>query len=196
MARHGMWLRGAAILLIAGLSACVISVEPFITESGATFDARLVGHWTLDDGSDSAVVTRGAGNDYRISYTTGRDSMARTGRFDGRLGLLGNRTVLDVWPAPADGEIPEPYSDAMIPGHQLLGVDIHGDEVRLTLLDADTLRAALEAGTVRLASTYTKNQLVLRGSTAELQRSLADYLSRPGALGSEGKWQRTPRGGN
>lgn len=190
MAKRTMWTRGTAILLAVGLNACVMSVEPVVTEADARFDARLVGRWTEEDGTDSAVVTRGAGNDYRIAYTTEDNGAARTGRFDARLGQLGTRLVLDVWPAPADSEIPAPYAGAMIPGHQLFGVEIGADEVRLTTLDADSLGAAIDAGRVRLAATRTNSQVVLRGSTEELRRALAHYLSRPGALGNEGRWRR------
>lgn len=193
MGKHTMWTRGAAILLAVGLNACVVSVEPAVTAADATFDARLVGHWTMEDGSDSAVVTRGAGNDYRIAYTTEDNGAARTGRFDARLGRLGTHQVLDVWPAPADSEIPAPYTNTMIPGHQLFDVEVGADEIRLATLDADSLGAAIDAGRLGLAATRTNNQLVLRGSTEEIRRALAGYLSRPGVLSSEATWRRVPR---
>ena len=193
MGKHTMWTRGAAILLALGLSACVVSVEPAVTAADATFDARLVGRWTIENGSDSAVVTRGAGNDYRIAYSTEDNGAARTGRFNARLGQLGTHQVLDVWPAPADSEIPAPYTNTMIAGHQLFDVEVGADEVRLTALDADSLGAAIDAGRVQLAATRTNNQLVLRGSTDEIRHALAGYLSRTGVLGSEGRWRRVLR---
>ncbi|MDE3126693.1 MAG: hypothetical protein KGL38_01740 [Gemmatimonadota bacterium] len=186
------WTRGAAILLAVGLNACVMSVEPVVSEADARYDARLVGRWTEEDGTDSAVVTRGAGNDYRIAYTTNDNGAARTGRFGARLGQLGAHLVLDVWPAPADSEIPAPYTNTMIPGHQLFGVEIGAGEVRLTTLDADSLGAAIDAGRVRLAATRTRGQVVLRGTTVELRGALAPYLSRPGTLSNEGLWRRAP----
>lgn len=82
---------GLAILLISG---CVLSVDPVISESGATFNPRLLGAWEEVSGPGRAVVSRAAQNRYAIDYT----SDGTTGRFEARLGRPGDRLVLDVWP--------------------------------------------------------------------------------------------------
>ena len=104
---------GIALGLAVVLSGCVLSVDPVISESGATFDPRLLGMWEEVSGSDRAVVSRAAENTYAIEYT----SDGKVGRFEARLGRLGDRLVLDVWPAPRDKDLPQPYAGLLVAGH-------------------------------------------------------------------------------
>ncbi|MGH7689973.1 MAG: DUF4185 domain-containing protein, partial [Gemmatimonadaceae bacterium] len=147
-------------------------------------------HWQEESGSDAAVITRGAPNTYVIAYTTSENGSARVGRFNARLGPLGHRTLLDVWPAPAANDLPAPHTDLMVGGHALFDIDVHPDVVHLTMLDVDSLSAALQSGALRLRSTRSRNRLILLGTTAELRTALLGYLSRPGALGDPGTWRR------
>jgi len=59
---------------------------------------------------------------------------------------LGDRLVLDVWPALRDSDLPQPYSAALVAGHLLLALDIGPDEIRTALLEPDSLLAALRTG--------------------------------------------------
>jgi hypothetical protein len=120
------WRLGAILALAIFMSGCVLSVEPVISESVATFDPRLLGSWEENSGSDRAVVSRAAENEYAIEYT----SDGKVSRFQARLGRLGGRTVLDVWPAPRDSDLPQPYADLMVVGHLLLALDVGTDEIR------------------------------------------------------------------
>lgn len=180
-------LRGVGMAcLVVVLSACVLSVEPVVPESAATFDARLLGAWQADDASDRAVVSRAAGNTYAIEYTSNH----HVGRFEGRLGQLGARVVLDVWPVPRDGEIARPYDDVLLPVHFLLVLDIGADEVRTRTLDHAALLATLDAGQVGLAHGETRSKLVLHGNTEPLRAALGPYLEHPGALAEPALWRR------
>lgn len=177
--------RRAVILIAFVASGCVLSVDPVVSESAATFDPRLLGAWQEVAGSDRAVVSRGDGNSYRIAFT----SEGKTGRFQARLGRLGSRLVLDVQPAPVESEL-EPYSAALIAGHVLLALDLDSSAARTALLERDTLRAALAAHRLSLAHTDAKDRLVLRGTTNELRAGLTMYLGRSGALAKSEAWRR------
>ena len=145
----GICRRPVALAPTAALTACVLSIEPVVSDSDATFDPHLLGHWQEESGSDAAVITRGAPNTYVIAYTTSENGSARVGRFNARLGPLGHRTLLDVWPAPAANDLPAPHTDLMVGGHALFDIDVHPDVVHLTMLDADSLSAALQSGALR-----------------------------------------------
>jgi hypothetical protein len=172
--------------MAAALTGCVLSIDAVVPESGADLDERLLGTWTEVDGSDSAVISRIDAWTYGIEYTTD----GRTGRFQARLGRLGGRMVLDVLPTPPDSAIPRPYAEAMIPAHALFTVEIAQDSLRIAALDADTLRAFIRSGRVRLAAVESDDQLVLTGATAQLRSALGTYLGRPQAWNDPGTWRR------
>jgi hypothetical protein len=177
---------GIAMGFAVVLSACVLSVEPVVLESGATFDPRLVGTWEEVSGSDHAVVSRAAGNTYVIEYS----SDGNVGRLQARLGRLGNRLVLDVWPAPRDKDLPPPYAGLLVAGHLLLSLDVGRDEIRTAALEPDSLLAALRADKVRLAHRRSEEELILYGTTEELRSALGPYLAHPGTLAEVCVWRR------
>jgi hypothetical protein len=169
------------------LAGCVVSTDAVVPASEATLDPRILGSWAEIDGSDRALVSRGAANSYAIAYSDGK---GRTGRFEGRLGRLGTRTVLDVWPAPVKHAIPEPYGDVLLPGHVLLALEIATDRLTVSTLDPDSMGAALRAGSVRLAYDTSGDRLVLRAPTPELRAALHSFATRPGAWHAPGAWRR------
>jgi hypothetical protein len=164
------------ILVIAiVLNSCVLSVDPVIPESGATFDPRLLGTWEEVSGSDRAVVSRATENTYAIEY----GSDGKVGRFEARLGRLDERLVLDVSPAPRDGDLPQPYAGVLFAGHVLFSLDVGPDEIRVAALEPDSLLAALRAGEVRLAHGGSGDQIVLHGTTEQLRSALGPYALLP-----------------
>lgn len=177
-------------LLLAG---CAITIYPILEESDAIFDARLAGSWEDTSSSDQAVISRGTGNSYEIEYT----SAGETGRFAGRLGYLGEHLILDVWPQPREGDLLDPYTDFMIPGHIQLFLKISADEIEVATLDVDTLHAAIQSGQVRLSYKHSEEgvegqdeKFILFGTTEELRQNLGPHLANPSSLGSPGIWRR------
>jgi hypothetical protein len=168
------------------LAGCVVATDAVVPSATAAFDQRLIGTWNEVNGSDRAVVTRGDSVTYAIDYTSNN----KTGRFSARLGLLGKRHVLDIWPTPGSEEIPEPYAGLMISGHVLMAIDVNSDDVRLAPLDADSLAKALRDGIIKLPYERAKDQLVLHASTRELRAALAPYLARASALAEPTTYRR------
>jgi len=180
---------GLALAIVG--SACVLSVDPVVSESGAVFDARLLGTWSAESDSDRVSVTRLNETTYAIEYTAD----GKRGRFEARLGKLGNRMVLDAWAVPGDSDVKEPYRDMLIPGHMLLALGIGADTVSTAVLDHSALRSALGARVVTLAQVSSKDQVILTGRTAELRAGLAGYVDRTGAWDKPQRWRRvTTRG--
>ncbi|HLF14138.1 MAG TPA: DUF4185 domain-containing protein, partial [Bacteroidota bacterium] len=116
-----------------------------------------------------------------------------TGRFEGRLGRVGEAVVLDVSPAPQKGEPPNPALGLMVDGHLFLVLDIGTDEVAMTALDPDSLLASLRSGVLRLPYHESKEEFILHGTTAGLREALGPHLKHPGALPERGKWSRARR---
>lgn len=199
-----------SVALVPALAGCgsVISSAPVVTDADAEPEPRLVGHWAEEDG-DEVVVTRGEGAVYRIEYTpvhstgAGEDAERRkgeTGTFEGRVGRLGGRLVIDVHPVIA---LPEPYDGTLIPGHLLFVLEFDGpDRLRLDMLNADSLFARLEAGQLELPYTARRDgefeslveQLVLHGGTAELRAALDGYLREADVFGEPGVLERVSAG--
>ena len=175
-------MRCGLLGLTIALGGCVYSVESVITESGATFDPRLLGAWEEVNGSDRAVVTRSARNGYTIEYAS-RDTV----RYEASLGRLGDRLILDVSVPPEKG----PSDDPPVASHLAFALDVGEDEIRVALIDGDSLAAAIRAGRVRLDA-HTRStkcpqmcapsDLILDSTTEDLRAALGPYLASAGAL--------------
>ena len=169
-----------ALLLCLLMCGCVVSVQPVVSPASATFDARLVGRWAEVDGKDRIVVSRGDANTYEIQYT---DGDGKVGHFEGQLGRLGQRTVLDVQPSARESS-PMPEGPSLIRGHIIYVVAIAADSVRMQLLNPKALRAAIKnksaaLGRRRAGSPSTQAAMSSRRSGSEMSRS------QPGAMGRE-----------
>ena len=176
----------AALSLTLALGACLITADPVITEADATFDGRLLGTWEEVGGSDRATVTRGTGDRYVIEYAD-KQGVAR---YEARLGTLGGRLVLDLWPEPRRGEIPKQYTDMLLPVHLALALTITQDEVRFSLLAADAMVKSLGDGASPIAHSRAGHRTVLHGTTAELRTAFAAHLARGDALESPAAFRR------
>ena len=170
----------------AMLSGCVVTHDAVVAEADAEFDARLLGTWKDSSDGEIAVVTRGAGSRYMIEYMDEGD----TTRLEARLGRLGDRRVLDVWPAPRRGELPSAYVDLLLPAHVPILIDVAQDEIRVWMLNVDSLRAEMRARPERWSWEEADNRVVLRGTTAELRAALGPYVTRLD-LGAAGLYRRT-----
>ena len=172
---------------VVALTGCVYVSDAVIAEADAMFDPRLLGSWGLLADSDSAVVTRGTGNDYRIDFT---DDKGRKAVFHARLGLLGGRTVLDVWPAEPTLDTPSAAAEMFVPQHLVLAIDIQGTEVRTALLDSDSVKAALAASLLPSGYITSQRRIVLLGTTSDLRSGLGPYVARPEVFGRPDVWRR------
>lgn len=177
----------AILMAVALLAGCVTSVDPIITESGGTWDPRLLGTWEEVSGSDRAVVSQASGRTYAIEYTSDSNVL----HFAARLGPLEGRSVLDVWPTPRGGQSPNWYAGLMA-RHLMFVVNIGSEEVRVAALEPDALRATLGSGGLPLAFRRSDDQLVLDGTTEQLRAAIGSYLAKRGALSEPDVWRRSP----
>jgi hypothetical protein len=180
----GILLLAVAIPML--LAGCVLSVEPVIPESEAIFDARLTGQWELIDGSDRAAITWEE-EEYSIEYTSGGDEDTRS--FGGRLGLLEDRMVLEVWPVHKDETA---HGGMLLPGYLLFQIEIGEEEIAVAYIETRVMFAALERNELNLAYSGgpDADRFVLRASSEELRAALRSYLQTPGALAEKSVFRR------
>ena len=114
-----IWKRDAALACAITVVGCVLAIDEVVPPQESEFDPALIGlwegTWEGDSAAASAVITTADTHTYLIDYTA--EDGERTGSFEARLGRLGDRVALEVWPAEDDG-----YStvqdDLAVPGHQ------------------------------------------------------------------------------
>jgi hypothetical protein len=168
----------STLFLTWSLGACVYQVDTAIPDSLARFEPGLVGTWVSE--RDTAVITSSDDLAYRIAFHGGDgDSM----QFDGRSGSLGDRTVLEILPAFGDD------NDWPV-GRMLLVVDVAGAEVRLRVLEADSLRAPGAGRAPAIPYVARGNDVILTAATAQLVPALREHVRRPGVLTGEQIWRR------
>ncbi|MEJ2185489.1 MAG: DUF4185 domain-containing protein [Gemmatimonadota bacterium] len=178
-----------------GLSGCVVSIAPIVPPAQSIVVPGMEGTWLSEDG-DRATVSRADSGIYTIEFV---ESDGRRERYLARAGRLAGRTVLDVWSAPAQhgpGGIAREYPGTMIPGHLLLVLELSRGApgtARLSVLERDSLAAALRSGAVRVPFLDVADGPVLTADTDSLRAFLADYLDRPGALSEPDRWRRSDR---
>ncbi len=179
-------LLGSVLVALIGLSGCVLSIDPVVSESNSTFDPRLLGKWEQAPGSDRAVVTKGKDNTYLIEYT----SIEQSGSFQARLGTLGGRQVLDIWPALSEEDQEKPQAGLLVAGHIIFTIEIDQDEISAAALEPDPLLTGIRAGVVKTPYRQNEHQLILTGTTEELRSVLGPYLSGTEVLGEKSVWKR------
>jgi hypothetical protein len=195
-------LQPAAVSTIAALSlaltACVLSIEPVIPESESTFEPALLGTWALGGAADTAVVGRDGKSGYLIDYTDGE---GERGQFEGRVGRLGGRMLLEVTPTALDLDASDGYTSLFLPGRLLFVVMVRDGEILTTQLRDDSLKVMLRRG--ELVTPYLdgvddagdgSGHLLLTGTSSQLRTWLEQYLERSGVLADTAVWQPVERG--
>ncbi len=184
--------RLCALLLAPFVAGCVVvhSIQPVVADSAAALDERLLGSWvTVDDTGhpESATLAR-AESGYTILYVGDHGDSSR---FNGRLGRIGGRWILDLSPGGESLEMARRWGSFMLPTHLALVLDIREPEVDVAVLQGDSVLAGLHTGRLRMTYFELPNgDVVLTGSSAELAAGLAEYLAWPGGLGPIGTWRR------
>jgi hypothetical protein len=180
------------ISLSVVLAACVVSIEPTVPASESVFEPGLLGTWVESGEKDTAVVMRDGDGGYVIDYT----DQDGTGRFGGRVGRVGGRSLLEVRPVLPDGAS-EVYQALLLPGHLLFVMTLDGDDMRLVPLDIDAVREALRRDDLRTPHlSYSENsvdgreQVILTGTSADLRTWLARVVERAEVWGETGVWRR------
>jgi hypothetical protein len=179
----------ACALTVVG---CVLTVDDMVPLQGSEFSPALLGvwegNWEGDSASARAVISAADGQTYLIDYTA--EDGERTGTFEARLGRLGDRLVLDVWPGGDERE-PPVQDDLAVPGHLLFFLDTTGDAIRVSVLDPDSVAHALEQGALGLPSRALEGRTILLAESDALRAALGPFVARGELVAEVGSWRRT-----
>jgi len=191
-----MRFRLSGLLAVAcSLSACevVFHIDTAVPDDLATFEPALLGTWVGPD-SEAAVITLvervvnppnpATDSTYRVEY---REKNGDAASFHGRMGRLGDVTVLELWPAFLESD------DSWPIGRMLIALTIDGDSFAAAALDHDSVQTAVANGVLQLPYLEYENNGVLTAPTAQLVSALSGYLARPGVLQDGGTWHRVAK---
>ena len=163
-------------VVTALLTGCIVtSIHPFYTSKDVVFEPALLGQWTNTDGEQYWTFQREQTNAYHLTYI----SEGKTNVSTVHLFKLSGQQFLDFVSA-------DPECDALppaIPSHMLLRVTQLTPTVRLSLLNHDWLKAAVEKdpkllGHAMIGNKPDDQRVVLTADTAELQQFLRAHLDR------------------
>lgn len=188
-------MRKVGLLFLVAISAflagCPVrSLQPLFTEKDAAFIPALVGTWI--DGEDRYTFKKMKGNEYEIllcehksgDSTNAEKTIDDTAVFIGQAGQLGKTWFLDTYPAR---EIEDFH---LLPTHIISKLWFEGDTLRLASLEGDWLRKEIAAGHLKVQHALVNADIILTGSTSELQEIVKRFASDENAFPNAGKFVR------
>lgn len=185
-----MRLERFALLGALTLAACgVASVSPVVTDSDATYDARLIGSWQTTDGRERAIISAAPEGSYAIAYA---DNEAKAGRFHARLGRIGAYEILDLTPDDPAPDASDVYRSLVLRTHGIVIVDSIAGTLQTRMLHSDSLKAYLARTPNALAHAIVDSAVLITAPSSDTRRFLGDYLRRPGVLDDATSWRRGP----
>lgn len=159
--------------IIALLTGCIPSVNPFYEEKDVVFNTQLLGDWMKDN--DTWKFEAGDNKGYKMTID---ESTGKHGEMEAHLFKLKEQLYLDLIPSKLDfaTNTPDVISAAVFPGHLLVAVKELGPTLKVTFMDYDELKKFLDANPSALAH---RNQgtdgILLTASTQDLQKFIIKH---------------------
>lgn len=154
------------------LCGCVPSLHPLFTENELTFDANLIGIWAPADSNETWEFKPGEKNHYECIYI----DQGKIGRFDTRLGRLGNTMFLDIYPEELNISENDFYKAHFVAMHTFMMINLTKDTLSLRAMNPDDFEKFVKTkpNAVKYENLGDKN-LILTASTKELQVFMLKY---------------------
>ena len=181
-----------AVLLLATWlpTGCVFSINPLYTEKDLVFMPELIGKWqNAKDRGSAMTFTKSDENVYTVAVTDDGKEL----RFDGRLFKVGNLLMLDLYP---EKDLDTINDDQLLPLHCFGKIEVESGTLRMVPWNYDYLDELLVQRKLRIAHTRLKDamhgpfgtsfdEIVLTGTTAELQKRLREIENDPRAFSKD-----------
>ena len=166
------------------------SIHPLFTEHEISFNPTLVGKWA--DGDDLYTFKRSTGNSYEIFLSeqkpvdsTGHNpSSSDTITFIGQLGHIGRNWFLDSYPARELGDF------HLLPTHIISRIQFDGDTILIASLEGDWVTKMIKGDRIKAEHTIVDGDIILTGSTSEIQKIIRDFGSDDNAFPNPAKFVR------
>ena len=161
------------IVFLLFMAGCVRSLHPLYTDNDLVFERGLLGTWAEEKNSkDSWIFQKAGENAYDLIHT----EKGTSARFEAHLVRLGEFLFLDIFPEPPDTKN-EFYKFHLIQAHTFSRIWIHGDVVRLSMLDNDWLWDMISHNKVSIRHERVDHGVILTASTEELQKFVVTYAN-------------------
>jgi len=180
-------LRAAFVASVVSLAGCVGSLYSLWTGPDMVSEPGIVGTWTDSTGKGWVDIKATGPAVYRVMM---RDDSGRIGMFQGLLGRLDGRLVLDVQPNVTALDVPETYMGMLQAMHTFVLLDSVGEHPRFRILDTDSLKKYLVAHPAAVRADTFGGGVILEGPPRQLQAFLRVYLQRPGVASPSGEMRR------
>ena len=174
----------AVAALVANSGCLVVSISPLYTEKDAAFEPALVGVWN-ESPTEQYVVSRLGETAYKVVATDGKTKTTFVGhlvRLDGLLFL--DMAASTAWaelgvPKDAEGAL----TDWFLPLHFFVRINQVTPSLSVSVLDETWVKGYLNEHPTALVHTLRDTDVVLTGSTEDIQKFVRAHVNTPGAFG-------------
>jgi len=170
------------VIVVGGLAGlftlgCLpTTLNPFFGPENQVFDSGLIGTWEMEDDKDLWVFKAGDEKSYELTISNDEGS----GKFEARLGMVGEHRFLDLFPdgsALEEGHHHWMYMVLLYPTHTFFQISLDGDQCRLKCLDLDKLVEWMKENPEAITHhIFEDERVLLTGTTAELQEFVSERL--------------------
>lgn len=179
--------RVLALALLLGSVGCIAeladqkAIEPLFAEGDRVSEPALLGTWASDGNDPFTLTLRAVEGDYELTTSekgrTDRPVAVRLGRVAGTL----------YWDATAgpSKEHEGLREGHLLPVHSIARLRVEGERLIVAPLRSDWVKAALGDGTLDTPHLEIDGEVVLTGSTAELQQLLLAHGGDEDAFAEE-----------
>ena len=175
------------LLSVVLLNACVPSLHPLYTAKDLTFDQALVGKWQEKGEKEIWQFIEEGETEYKLRHV---DDNGRAGNFSVHLLALRGEKFLDIYPDEMDEELNDLYEITLVPAHLIIHVKQIEPELQMRMIDLDKLKKVLEKSPHAIAFEKLGDDIVLTGSTTDLQKFVVTRLQDEVLFGSPSHMRR------
>lgn len=173
----------ALAALVANSGCLVVSISPLATEKDAVSEPALVGVWN-ESPTEQYVVSRLGENAYKVEANDGKTKTTFVGhlvRLDGVLFL--DLTASTAWaelgvPKEAEGTL----NDWFLPVHFFVRVNQVTPSLSVSAVNEAWFKGYLKEHPAALVHRFRDTDVVLTGSTEDIQTFIRAHANTPGAF--------------
>ena len=173
----------AIAALVANSGCLVVSISPLTTDKDAVFEPALVGIWR-ESPTEQYVFSKLGENAYKVEANDGKTRMTWVGHLVRLDGVL----FLDLAASTAWAELGVPegaagtLDDWFLPLHLFVRVNQVTPSLSVSGVDETWLKGYLKEHPTALAHTFHDSDVVLTGSTEDIQKFFRAHANTAGAF--------------